>query len=70
MGVVLKGATIYTTNFPCVICAKMLINAGIKKIIYAQGYPDELSREMLEEAKMELVHMRYKGEIKLTDEDE
>ena len=48
----------------------MLINAGIKKIIYAQGYPDELSREMLEEAKMELVHMRYKGEIKLTDEDE
>jgi dCMP deaminase len=63
MGVVLSGATTYATNFPCVICAKMLINAGIKKIIYAAGYPDELSRKMLTEAGIELIHMDYKRSI-------
>ncbi len=54
-GISVEGATIYCTNFPCVICAKMLINAGIKKICYAEGYPDELSKQMLEEAKIVLV---------------
>lgn len=49
-GVSVNGATLYCTNHPCIICSKMVINAGIDGIIYRQGYPDELAREMLEEA--------------------
>ncbi|OQY25257.1 MAG: cytidine deaminase [Desulfobacteraceae bacterium 4572_35.2] len=42
-GVNIADSTLYCTNAPCVICAKMLINAGIKKIVYMDGYPDELA---------------------------
>lgn len=49
-GVSIRGGTIYTTHFPCVLCAKMLINAGIKRVVFADGYPDVLSRELLTEA--------------------
>ena len=41
----------------CVICAKMLINAGIKRIVHKGEYPDELSRKILEEADIEVVKM-------------
>ena len=50
MGVSVKGATIYVTHQPCVLCAKILINAGIKRIVYKYGYPDEFSLELLGEA--------------------
>jgi len=53
-GVSISGADIYCTNFPCAICAKMLINARIGKIWYVEGYGDELSREMLGEAGVEV----------------
>jgi len=49
-GISIRGATLYCTNKPCVICTKMLINAGIKEIIYEQGYDDPLADEMLKEA--------------------
>ncbi len=49
-GVRIQGATLYCTNLPCVICTKMLINAGIKEIIYETGYADDLTRDMLLEA--------------------
>ncbi len=49
-GVSIKESTIYCTNLPCSICAKMIINAGIRKIVYRDGYMDELAREMLEES--------------------
>ena len=45
-----EGATIYVTHQPCVICAKMIINAGIKRIVVREGYPDQLAVEILEEA--------------------
>jgi dCMP deaminase len=54
-GVSIKGATLYCTNLPCVICAKMIINAGIVRIFYESGYADTLSKEMLAEAEVELV---------------
>jgi len=54
-GISLKGAEIYCTTFPCIICSKMLINAGIERIYYIEGYPDELSKDMLDEAGIELV---------------
>ncbi|NPA74786.1 MAG: cytidine deaminase [Euryarchaeota archaeon] len=49
-GVSIKDAVIYVTNHPCVVCAKMLINAQIKEIIYAEGYPDDLAKLMLMES--------------------
>lgn len=49
-GVDIHGGTLYCTNQPCSICAKMLINAGIKEIVIKAGYPDEMAREFFEEA--------------------
>lgn len=53
-GVSTKGSVLYITNQPCVICAKMLINAGIKEIIVSNGYPDELALDFLKEAKIRI----------------
>ncbi|MBU5676588.1 cytidine/deoxycytidylate deaminase family protein [Alkaliphilus sp. MSJ-5] len=53
-GVKLEGATLYVTIQPCVVCAKMVINAGISKLVFKGDYPDELSWEMLEESGIEL----------------
>jgi dCMP deaminase len=58
-GVSVRGAVIYSQAQPCVTCAKMIMNSGIIKIIYEQEYPDELSRQLLEEAGIEVV--RYKA---------
>ena len=49
-GVSVKDSTLYCTNHPCVICAKMIINAGIARIVVRDGYSDELATEMLKEA--------------------
>lgn len=49
LGVSIDGATLYCTHQPCVICAKMIVNAGIVRVVYEQGYPDEFSRIMLQE---------------------
>jgi dCMP deaminase len=54
-GVSIKGSTLYCTNFPCSICMKMIINAGIEKVVYLDGYPDELSRRLLEESTLSVV---------------
>ena len=56
-GVSIKGATLFCTNLPCSICAKMIINAGITKIVYQSGYADFISSEMLAEAEVELVKL-------------
>ena len=53
-GVSIKGATIYSTHFPCVLCTKMIINAGIKRVVYNQGYPDDLSRELIRESGLDV----------------
>jgi dCMP deaminase len=54
-GVSVKDAVLYCTNQPCAICAKMIINAGIKKIYYQSGYCDALAQEMLAEAGIDLI---------------
>jgi dCMP deaminase len=56
-GASIKGGTLYCTNLPCSICAKMIINAGIRRIIYQNGYADSISQEMLAEAQVELIHL-------------
>ena len=53
-GFSIRGATLYCTNKPCVICSKMLINAGIRKILYEDGYDDDLADQMLREANIEI----------------
>lgn len=53
-GVNIDGATLYCTTMPCIICTKMVINAGIKRIVYEEGYGDKLAGEMLAEAGIEL----------------
>lgn len=53
-GISTRGSALYITNQPCVICAKMLINAGIKEITIARGYPDALARDFLKKAKIKV----------------
>lgn len=56
-GISINGSILYCTNKPCVICSKMIINAGIKKIYYGDGYNDALSDKMLAEANLEVVRI-------------
>ena len=53
-GVGVKGATLYCTNHPCIICAKMIINAGITRIVVGGEYRDDLAEAMLAEANVEV----------------
>lgn len=46
----IEGGTLYCTTMPCIICTKMIINAGIKRVVVKESYPDELARQMAEEA--------------------
>lgn len=54
-GVGLQEATAYCTHQPCVNCSKLLISAGIVKIIYQDAYPDAVAAELLAEAGVALV---------------
>ena len=53
-GVSVNGATLYCTNHPCIICAKMIINAGIRRIIIRDGYRDDMAEKMFIEAGIEV----------------
>jgi len=55
-GISVKGAMIYTTTFPCSLCAKILINSGINEIVYDEGYMDDLSKDILSESGIILRH--------------
>ncbi len=57
MGICIEGATLYCTHQPCIICAKMIINSGIKRIVYKDGYPDEFSLKLLDEAGVTIERM-------------
>ncbi|NOQ40471.1 MAG: dCMP deaminase [Anaerolineales bacterium] len=54
-GIITEGATIYVTHQPCFLCAKMIINAGLVRIVYDKEYPDDRSREFLEQAGVKLI---------------
>jgi len=62
-GVSVKDSTLYSTNQPCVICAKMLINAGIKEIVISDGYPDKMAMDFLKEAKIKV--RKVKNEVSI-----
>ena len=50
LGVSVDGATLYCTHQPCVICSRMIINSGIKRVVYQDGYPSDFSLELFKEA--------------------
>lgn len=58
-GISIAEAVLYCTTRPCVLCAKMLINCGIKHIYYAEDYPDELADTMLKEAGLPLTKLIF-----------
>jgi dCMP deaminase len=54
-GISVKDAVMYCTNQPCIICAKMIINAGIKRIVVLDHYPDKFAKKILKDAKIEVI---------------
>lgn len=61
IGVPCQGATMYVTCQPCNTCAKMLVNAGVKKVIFEGDYPDDFSLEIFRDAKMEVFRYLSSG---------
>ena len=59
LGISVDGATIYVTHRPCGICTKLIINSGIKRIVYGHHYPDEFSMEILNQTDIEIDHIPY-----------
>jgi dCMP deaminase len=62
-GVSVDGSTIYTTTYPCSMCAKILINAGIKEVVYSEGYVDDLSKNLFAETNILIREYKAKHEI-------
>ena len=56
LGSSIDGATLYCTHQPCVLCAKMIVNSGIRRVVYREGYPDEFALQMLTEGGVILEH--------------
>jgi dCMP deaminase len=56
-GISVNESVLYCTNQPCSICAKMIINAGIKKVYYKDGYDDSLTQQMFDQANVELIQL-------------
>lgn len=53
-GVSIAGATMYCTHSPCLICAKMIVNAGIKRVVSFTAYADPYTPELFAEAGTEV----------------
>jgi dCMP deaminase len=60
-GTNIDGATLYCTTMPCIICSKMIINAGIRRIVYEEGYADQLASEMITETAIVVDHFPTKS---------
>lgn len=60
-GVSTRGCTCYVTHFPCINCAKVLVNAGITRLVYCQNYRvEEIALQFLRDAKVEISHKEFK----------
>ena len=55
LGISLAGATMYVTHQPCVICTRMIINSGVKRVIYKNGYPDAFALELFAQSDVEII---------------
>lgn len=56
-----EGGTVYCTNQPCTLCAKLIVNAGVRRVVFEGNYPDPLARQILAEAGVELRRMEPPG---------
>ena len=54
LGIEINGATLYCTHQPCILCAKMICNSGIVRVVYEKGYPDPFSLEIFKEAGVQV----------------
>lgn len=59
LGVAIEGSTLYCTTAPCSLCAKMLINAGVIRVVFAGEYPDEMAIEFFKQAGVEVEQLKY-----------
>jgi dCMP deaminase len=57
-GVSVAGGTLYCTHQPCITCTKMIVNAGIVRVVFENNYPDALAREIFAEAGIDVVHYK------------
>ena len=64
-GVAIVGGAIYCTHQPCLTCAKMIVNAGLVRIVYASPYPDPVAEQLLQDASVELVHFPLEAAARL-----
>ncbi len=60
-GTPIGGSTVYCTSQPCLTCAKLLVNAGVRRVVFGGPYPDELAVSILDEAQVELVQHAGEG---------
>jgi dCMP deaminase len=60
-GVVIKGSILYCTHSPCILCAKMIVNAAIKKVVVDVEYPDNSFKKLFAEAKVEILNLKTKN---------
>lgn len=56
-GVSIRDGTLYSTDYPCSVCAKMIVNAGIRRVVYLGSYPDKLAKAILAEAGAKVVRL-------------
>ena len=61
LGISVEGATMYVTHQPCTTCIKLIINSGIKRIVYGIEYPDLLAKEFIEGADVEMKYLPYES---------
>ncbi len=54
-GISIKNSVLYSTHYPCSICIKMIINSGIKKVYYLEGYPDKLAKSIVDQSDLEII---------------
>jgi len=54
-GIPLEGATLYSTTYPCSLCAKLLVQVGIRQIVFIHGYPDTMTHPILSCAGIEVI---------------
>ncbi|MGI6152836.1 MAG: deoxycytidylate deaminase [Christensenellaceae bacterium] len=54
LGVSIDGATMYCTHQPCAICAKMIVNAGIRRVVYKHSYPDDFAKTIFEQTDIQI----------------
>ncbi|MCD8287122.1 MAG: cytidine/deoxycytidylate deaminase family protein [Clostridia bacterium] len=69
VGCSVEGCTLYCTHQPCVICAKIIINSGITRIVYEEGYPDTFALHLFKEAGVKLErYFKDRGELVPVDD--